>query len=308
VVAVGTFSNPFFDGSPYGVFVFGADDGALRWSASTPAGGYSSRVGHSVAVSHQHVFVGVPGFAPQQPDGQVLVFDVATGALLHTLEAPIPVAGNDGFGRAVAVSDGGLLVGAHGIGDEPLPGRAFLFSTSDWSLLETLSAESEIPMGDAVAFGDDELVAGGNEFDGVVHVFEPDTGSTTTTTLPSCPGGCDDGDACTVDACVGGQCQSTSGPGLDGTRCRLDQLRAALDCAPPPRAHRLDVRLQRMLGLIDVVDGGDPAQQLPLLRRLMLRFRTYCRRVERMDANGRLEPSCAVALSMGCPSHIYPGV
>jgi hypothetical protein len=63
-----------------------------------------------------------------------------------------------------------------------------------------------------------------------------------------------------------------------------------------------------MLGLIDVVDGGDPAQQLPLLRRLMLRFRTYCRRVERMDANGRLEPSCAVALSMGCPSHIYPGV
>jgi hypothetical protein len=60
--------------------------------------------------------------------------------------------------------------------------------------------------------------------------------TTTTTTIPgqTClPGACDDHDACTDDACVGGACQNTPTTGVSAVRCRMLPLSNAMDVFRP---------------------------------------------------------------------------
>jgi len=58
----------------------------------------------------------------------------------------------------------------------------------------------------------------------------PSTSSTTSTTRPECSAGdtCDDGDACTVDACNGGTCNHEHKTGTDAATCVFEQLDADL--------------------------------------------------------------------------------
>jgi hypothetical protein len=275
IVAVGTFTvnAAGVSDSAAGVFVFGADDGQLRWSKATPPSGYSPRVGRAVAVTGEHVIVGAPSRYPDRPRGQAFVFALGSGTLVHTLEAPGTSTAFDFFGRAVAASHGIVVVGAPGLGEGERSGRAFVFDGSDGKLLDTLSAPSEIPMGDAVAIGDDVIAVGGNEYDGVVHVFERFvTVTTTTTTLSACSGGCDDGDVCTFDTCVGGHCTSTLPVRSDLRRCRLQQLRDAVDCAPWRIARRLD----RQLGWLTARTEAIAQAKAEQLSRAERRFSIGC--------------------------------
>lgn len=294
-VAVGAFTW-WYSGSAAGVFVYGADDGALRWARPLPPGGLGFRSGHPVAMTDAHVLVGVPSLSGVLERGQVFVFDIRDGQLLRVLEAPIPVV-DDFFGSAVAAADGLVAVGAARIGDYEYPGRVLIFAEDDWRLIDVLSAPSDIALGEAVALTKDVVVAGGNEYDGAIHVFEHDpTVATTTTTLPACAGGCDDGDPCTTDACVAGACVSTPLPG--STVCRLGRLREAVRCAPPRRARRLDVRLRRLVALADAMAA--PKTALRAAKRFIARFGAYCARIAHLDERGRLEPSCAAVLSRDC--------
>ena len=86
---------------------------------------------------------------------------------------------------------------------------------------------------------------------------EPPTTSTTstslplatTTTLPGCdpnvPSSCDDGDACTADACdADGQCHHVAVVGLDGVSCRVETLADALQGVSPADVGSARVRRQ----------------------------------------------------------------
>lgn len=87
----------------------------------------------------------------------------------------------------------------------------------------------------------------------ITNVSEP---TTTTTTLPGtvcAPGECDDHDACTVDACVGGACQHTEATGVDAVRCRLARLTAALDDVHPTTAPGRRV-VARMFKVVNTVE------------------------------------------------------
>jgi PKD repeat protein len=55
----------------------------------------------------------------------------------------------------------------------------------------------------------------------VTTTSEPSTttDAPTTSTLPVCPGSCDDGDACTDDVCAGGQCVHLRRSGVEGLQC-----------------------------------------------------------------------------------------
>jgi len=303
VVAIGAFPPNDDTSSATGVFVFDADDGALRWSTSTPPGDYSGAVGHSVAVDGEHVFVGVPRL---QKQAQVRVFASKTGQLVKVLESPMTPGGR--FGRSVAVDDARLLVGA------PLLDRAFLFDTTDWSLIATLEKEGgEEAIGDAVALRGDVAAASGNYYDGEVYVFEPDpTPSTTSTTAaPSSTSTtlasttsttllhvCDDGDDCTVDTSVDGRCVFERGPGVAGFRCRLDQVRASVGCAPPGPARRLALRLRRLSRVVDaLINQPSPTRATQRVRR---RLDAHCRHVARLESRGRVDLTCRAALEAVC--------
>jgi hypothetical protein len=221
--------------------------------------------------------------------------------LVRVLESPEDDGGLDQFGREVAFADGLLAVGAKGLGNGTLPGRAFVFDANDWSLVGHLAAPSDFTMGDSVAIAGDVVVVGGNDYDGVIHVFERDAAasttttslapplatttttavpvSTTTTTVPSCSDGCDDGDACTLDAGVEGACIATPLPALETARCRLHQRRAETACAPSRVAGWADARLREMLTLLDEIERG-AARARRIRRRFARHAARYCRHVE----------------------------
>jgi hypothetical protein len=72
--------------------------------------------GYSVAIANSYIIVGTPGEqATVQGDqtGAAYIFDLTTGALVHTLENPTPNL-NDRFGYSVAIDDNIGVVGAPG--------------------------------------------------------------------------------------------------------------------------------------------------------------------------------------------------
>lgn len=293
LVAVGAYTDgpSGFDGSESGVFVFGADDGVIRWSTPTPPARHFSRTGPAMAWSGNRLVVGVPSSDATHPHGKTLVFAKDTGELLRTLEAPVSAEHVDFFGAAVAATDRLVVIGARGIGGAPTPGRAFVYDPADWSLVDTLSAYAEIPMGDAVAIAGDLIVVGGNENDGVVHVFEPDDG-----TPGHCPASCDDRDPCTADACVDGACVVTPIAGFEGARCRIAAVRSQLTCASGRSGRRLAARMDRLQKLAQVPADATPERAARMIRRFMARYRAYCGAV----ARARLVPACAAAVSVDC--------
>jgi hypothetical protein len=94
---------------------------------------------------------------------------------------------------------------------------------------------------------------------------------------PCVPADCDDGDACTTDACVQGICRHIPEPGLDGVRCRLDALGALVvgapdaEISPRARAHLL-ARLSRVRTLVAAAETARPRRRNRDLRRARRRM------------------------------------
>ncbi len=90
--------------------------------------------------------------------GKAYIYNIATGALLYTLDNPNPVgtSTDDRFGFSVAISDTYAIVGTHKEDEAGAnnAGKAYIYSLSDGSLLKTLDNRDPdgSPAGDLFGF------------------------------------------------------------------------------------------------------------------------------------------------------------
>src|SRR5207249_4535718 len=187
-------------------YLLDAATGALLTTLLEPAPAASDQFGAAVAAVRSDLLVGAPHFnsgdahaaagaitvvgAPfddtTKPNaGSAYVFDAATGALLHTLQAPHPREG-DLFGSAVAASDTMILVGAPF--DDTVAanaGAAHLFDASTGALLHTFlnpRANPDGRFGSAVAIAGSAVLIGAPFDDtgaadaGIAYLFDAASG------------------------------------------------------------------------------------------------------------------------------------
>ncbi len=127
----------------------------------------------SVLFLGNYVLVGAPSAQSGGTNaGAVYVFDAATGALVHTIDNPTPVAGDE-FGISLALLGGDILVGADfddTAGSDA--GAAYLFDGTTFALLATYLNPTPSPTD---RFGGTVGAVGGNI---VVGASQDDTGAT----------------------------------------------------------------------------------------------------------------------------------
>jgi len=102
---------------------------------------------------------------------------------------------------------------------------------------------------------------------------------------------CSDGDPCTTDACVEGECVFTHFGGRSGSDCELAQLRAPLPCGSTRSGRLLRVAVRR-----------DARRARRLLERCAVdrferRLDAVAMRIERSAEQGRITESCRAALA-----------
>jgi len=129
-------------------YIFNVATGALVCTLNNPnAYGTSANdsFGYSVAISGNYCIVGA--YLEDEPNrsssGKAYIFDVTTGALVHTLNDPnaYGTSASDYFGYSVAISGNYCIVGAH-LEDEPSrtnSGKAYIFDVTTGALVRTLN-------------------------------------------------------------------------------------------------------------------------------------------------------------------------
>ena len=185
-------------------YVFDAGTGTLLHTLQAPHPREGDLFGSAVAASDTMVLVGAPYDDTVAANaGAAHLFDASTGALLHTFLNPL--ANADGrFGSAVAIADGGVLIGAPfddtGAADA---GIAYLFDAASGALIATFENPTPSPgdqFGASVAASGNLVVIGSWLDDtaapnaGTVYVFTdqvlpppPSTSTSTTTTTTTTP-------------------------------------------------------------------------------------------------------------------------
>jgi len=131
-------------------YIFNVTTGALVHTLDNPnpfAGAYTGDYfGSSVSISGNYAIVGADfeDDADGQNSGKAYIFNVTTGALVHTLDNPNPYGGssNDNFGASVSISGNYAIVGAF---NEDAPdfigvntGKAYIFNVTTGALVHTL--------------------------------------------------------------------------------------------------------------------------------------------------------------------------
>ena len=224
-----------------GKFKFG--DGSTAWSAlgyfetaAAPAAVFSpalaftldnpnaygtsagDKFGVRIATSDNYAIVGATGEddAGGTDSGKAYIYNVTTGALLHTLDNPnaYDTSLNDTFGLAVAISDNYAIVGAYQEDDAggSASGKAYIYNVTTGALLHTLdnpnaygTSASDF-FGASVAIdGDYAIVSARNESSsdnplngvgsGVVYIYNVTTGALLHTLDNPNPYGSASGDA-----------------------------------------------------------------------------------------------------------------
>lgn len=192
--------NPSYDGAVLdsgAVHVVDARTGEIVRTIVNPVPVRDAGFGISVALRGPDIVVG----APYQPVGSVLragavfVFDGETGALLRTIPNPAPEA-EDRFGTVAANGDD-ILIGARGVGTNPVPGRpapgaAFLYDGATGALVHTFRdlGPAVLNVGSAVGFvGADPIIGAANDStrfngEGGAYVFDRATGALRLTLRP----------------------------------------------------------------------------------------------------------------------------
>jgi len=148
---VGAFNEDDAGGTNSGkAYIFNVTTGALVHTLDNPnpfAGAYTGDYfGSSVSISGNYAIVGADfeDDADGQNSGKAYIFNVTTGALVHTLDNPNPYGGssNDNFGASVSISGNYAIVGAF---NEDAPdfigvntGKAYIFNVTTGALVHTL--------------------------------------------------------------------------------------------------------------------------------------------------------------------------
>src|SRR6059058_4898486 len=180
-----------FDGSGApgagAAYLFDAATGVLAHTLPNPTPQDYDLFGNAVAAAGGIVVVGAPFDDTTKPNaGSAYVFDAATGALRHTLQAPHPREG-DLFGSAVAASDSTIVVGAPF--DDTVAanaGAVHLFDAATGALLHTLlnpASDVDSRFGSAVAIAGGAVLIGAPFDDtgaadaGIAYLFDAASGA-----------------------------------------------------------------------------------------------------------------------------------
>jgi hypothetical protein len=166
-------------------YIFNNSTGALVHTLDNPnAYGTSSGdlFGYRVAISDTYAIVGA--FEEDDADGnsssKAYIFNVSTGAVVHTLDNPNPygTSANDYFGRAVAITDTYAIVGAVGEdeADNSGSGKAYIFNNSTGALVHTLDNPNDYDTSASDAFGGSVAIS--DTYSIVGAQYEDDAGGT----------------------------------------------------------------------------------------------------------------------------------
>jgi hypothetical protein len=181
---VGAYAEDDAGGSDSGkAYIFDVTTGALVHTLNNPnaygtsAGenGFGDAFGYSVAISGNYAILGVynegPNFA-----GKAYIFNVTTGALVHTLSG---TSNYGGFGRSVNVSGNYCIVGAYGESDAggQYSGRAYIFNVTTGTLVHTLNNPNAYGTSASDFFGTTSSISGNYCIVGAYG--ESDAGGTT---------------------------------------------------------------------------------------------------------------------------------
>jgi outer membrane protein assembly factor BamB len=152
------------------VYAFSARTGELLWSRTAPDAARDRLFGYAVDVAGRWVVVGAPCRDGTPVPGAAVVYDRASGDLVHVLAATKPER-CDFFGGAVAVAGGTIAVGARLAGASN-GGAVHVFSAATGGARARFTGTGgERGLGWSVAIAGGSLVAGSAGDDGKVHVF-----------------------------------------------------------------------------------------------------------------------------------------
>ena len=173
------------------VYIFDITTGNLLHTLINPTPYPVDQFGWSVAAAGNYAIVGSLNADQALDDnsGKAYVYNITTGALLHTLNNPIPNV-NDQFGVTVGISETHCIVGAY-MDDTtgPNSGAAYIFDNTTGALVHTLanpnaySTYVEDRFGYAVAISGNYAIVGAiNEDDvdsasGKAYIFNVTTGA-----------------------------------------------------------------------------------------------------------------------------------
>ena len=165
-----------FSGKAY---IYDVTTGTLLHTLNNPNGygtNYFDRFGYSVAISGNYAIVGAysEDDAGGLGSGKAYIFNVTTGALLHTLDNPnaVGTSVDDWFGFSVAISGDYAIVGAlleHGVdtGTDRV-GKAYIFNVTTGALLYTLD-NPDAAADDYDNFGYSVAISGNYAIVGAYH-------------------------------------------------------------------------------------------------------------------------------------------
>ncbi len=178
-------------------YLYDLKSGDLIHRFFNPAPASHDWFGYSVAMGNGYAFVGAWGVDREGPDvGAVFQFDVNSGNLVRIIENPTPQ-GGDQFGRALALSNNRLLVGA--LSDNtagPDAGAAYLLDVNSAELMMTFLNPSPGRgdwFGYSVAIYENMLVIGAEKDDDIVdnggaaYLFDGSTGELLRSFSPANP-------------------------------------------------------------------------------------------------------------------------
>ncbi len=182
-------SNTYASGKAY---IFNVTTGELLQTLANPnpyGTALEDQFGYKMAMSGDYVIIGAPqeDAAGGTGSGKAYIFNVSTGALVHTLDNP-NAAANSYFGWAVAISGNTAIVGAWGASSSS--GKAYIFNVSTGALLHTLDNQNAYGTSDgdrfgfAVAISDNYAIVGAHQEDdaggtgsGKAYIYNNSTGA-----------------------------------------------------------------------------------------------------------------------------------
>jgi hypothetical protein len=170
-----------FSGKAY---IFNVTTGSLVHTLNNP-NAYSTssidRFSWTVAISSNYAIVGAyaEDDAGGTDSGKAYIFDVTTGALVHTLDNPnaYSTSASDRFGFAVAIDSNYAIVGASREDDSSgnESGKAYIYNVSTGALLHTLDNPNAYGTGTSDEFGRTVAISGNYAIVGAQ--LEDDAGS-----------------------------------------------------------------------------------------------------------------------------------
>ena len=142
-------------------------------------GSANDRFGYSIGISGNYAIVGAYGEDDGGTDsGKAYIFNVTTGALLHTLDNPNPYSSstNDVFGIAVAIDGNYAIVGAPWEDDAGISsGKAYIFNVATGLRVHTLDNPNAYEPSTGDSFGGAVAISGNYAIVGAS--FEDDGGT-----------------------------------------------------------------------------------------------------------------------------------